>query len=150
MPAHATKIEYRAAGTGTYTTLADESPTATTAALAERITGLCPKLRASPQIQPGYGAAGVTVFDRGNRQWDLSFTVERVHADEGAAALFLATHPLDFTTLGNLDLKLTTTERVTYLAACAVTEYTPDPHSDQSTRIRYGFTSGNYTNTEPA
>lgn len=149
MPAHATKIEYRAAGSGSFASvLADEGDPAA-GGLASRITGLCPKLRMSPQIEHGYGAASVSVFDRGNQQWDLSFTIERVHTDESAAAIFLANHPADFCAQGNLDLKLTTTGGITYMAACAVTEFTPDPHSDQSTRIRYAFVGGSYTTNEP-
>ena len=54
-----------------------------------------------------------------------------------------------FGNVGNLDLKITTYTGVVYMPACALTEFTPDPASDQSTTIHYSFESGNYTTTPP-
>ena len=141
------KIAYRAAtvGGGAYTTLADESaPT-----LAEKISGYQPVMTGGAQEEPGFGAAGVAVFDNGNKKWKLGFSVERLHATPDAAAQFLATHPLTFAALGNLDLQITVGAAVLYFPGCAATEFTPDPHSDQSTKCRYSFSGGIYTLTAP-
>ena len=141
------KIEYRAAAAGNapYTVLADES----VAALAARISGYQPAMTSSPDEEPGFGAGGIAVFDNGNQKWRLAFVIERQHASPDAAGLFLAQHPLTFGTLGNLDLKITIAAQVIYFPACALTEFTPDPHSDQSTKIKYAFTGGSYTDTAP-
>lgn len=141
------KIEFRAAavGAGSYTVLADES----VSTLAAQISAYQPKLTASPAIEPGFGAGGIAAFDNGNDQWVVSFSVERVHATPDAALAFLASHPATFSALGNLDLKITVGTQVLYLPACALTEFTPDAHSDQSTKIRYAFVGGSYTTTAP-
>ena len=141
------KVEFRAAavGAGAYTVLADES----VSTLAASIGGYQPKLACTPQIEPGFGAAGIAAFDNGNDTWHVSFSVERVHASPDAALLFLSAHPATFSGLGNLDLKITVGSQVLYLPACAVTEFTPDPHSDQSTKCRYAFVGGSYTATAP-
>src|SRR5690348_13065371 len=99
------KIAYRVAAIGGagYITLADEA----NPVLAEKISGYQPGLAKSPQEEPGFGAAGIAVFDTGNQKWKLSFTVERVHASPDAAALFLAVHPVAFAAVGNLDLQIT-------------------------------------------
>jgi len=147
MPTHSTKIEYRAAATGgaAYTTLADEgSPT-----LAGKITGYQPKLAKSPFVQSGYGAAGITALDMGNQKWTLNFAIARQHGDEGAAVAFISTHAAALAALGNLDLRITTYTGIVYLPACALTEFSPDPASDQSSMIHYGFIGGNYTTTAP-
>ena len=141
------KIAYRIAAVGGagYTTLADEgSPT-----LAEKISGYQPALAKSPYEAPGYGAAGVAVFDMGNQKWKIAFIIERVHATPDAAAQYLVTHPLAFAAIGNLDLQITVGATVIYFPACAVTEFSPEPHSDQSTKIKYAFTGGSYTLTSP-
>jgi hypothetical protein len=143
------KLAYRAAAingqTTGYTVLADEgNPT-----LAEKITGYQPVLAKSPFEAPGYGAAGVTVVDMGNEKWKIAFVIERVHASPDAAAQFLVQHPAAFAAISNVDLQITVGATVIYFPACAVTEFTPDPHSDQSTRIKYAFSGGNYTLIPP-
>ncbi len=140
------KIEYRPASTGptvTYSVLADESDTT----LAPAISGFQPALSLSPQVTPVYGAAVPVALDLGNANWKLTFTVERQHVTPDAALAFIQAEPLKFT--GNQDLRITVGAQITYLANCVRTELTPDPHSDQSTRIRYTFVNGNYTQTAP-
>jgi hypothetical protein len=140
-------IAYRVAAVGGagWLTLANESaPT-----LAEKISGYQPVLGKSPQEEPGFGAAGVAVFDVANARWKLAFIIERQHGTPDAAALFLVNHPLAFAAAGNLDLQITIGATVVYFPACAVTEFTPEPHSDQSTKIRYAFAGGAYTLTAP-
>ena len=144
-PVHATKIEFRAAGVGDYSILADE----TVATLAAKISGYCPKMSKQPQEEPGFGAPGVAVFDTGNQKWSLNFTVARAHDDEGAAVAFIATHAAAIGAIGNLDLKITTYTGVVYMPNCALVEFSPEPASDKSTTIRYGFTGGVYTATDP-
>lgn len=145
MAVHATKIEYRPAGSGPYAVLADE----TVAVLGARISAFAPKMRSNPDIVPGAWAEGVTVFDRGNRQWDLSFTVDREHADEGAQAEFISDHAAAMNDVGNFDLKITTGDGVNYMPNCAITGFDPNPANDKSSVIRYAFTGGNYTTEEP-
>ncbi|HXI73451.1 MAG TPA: hypothetical protein VNN22_24170 [Verrucomicrobiae bacterium] len=142
------KIEYRAAGNGVggWTVLADES----VAALGARISGFQPKSVSQPAIEPGFGAGGVAVYDNGNDTWTVSFLIERQHASPDSAVTFLAAHPAMFSTLGNLDLKITQGGSITYMAAVARTEFTPDPASDQSTRCRYAFVGGSYSINAPA
>lgn len=146
-PVHATKIEYRVAavGAGDYTVLADESD----ATLAAKISGYQPKLTKAPYEAPGYGAPGITALDMGNQKWALGFGVARVHADEGAAVAFIATHAAAIGAIGNVDLKITTYVGVVYLVNAALVEFTPDPASDKSSFIHYGFVSGSYTGTAP-
>jgi hypothetical protein len=117
--------------------------------LAEKISGYQPALVMSPLEEPGFGAAGIAVFDNANQKWKLSFTVERVHASPDAAAAFLVAAPLALAAIGNLDLQITVGATVVYFPACAVTEFTPEPHSDQSTKIRYAFAGGSYTTNAP-
>lgn len=140
------KIEYRPASTGSgvaYSVLADETDTT----LVPAISGFQPAFTLSPQVTPAYGTAVPIALDLGNATWKLSFTVERQHASPDAALAFIQAEPLKFT--GNQDLRVTVGAQVTYLANCVRTELTPDPHSDQSTRIRYTFANGNYTQTAP-
>jgi hypothetical protein len=137
------KIEYRTAGGSTYSVLADDSVTT----LAAAISGFQPVASKSPMQMPAYGATNPVTQDLGNMNWRLSFTVDRFHATADAAAAFIAAEPLKFP--GNVDLKFTIGAQVTYLANTALSGFTPDPHSDQSTRITYAFTGGNYTTTAP-
>lgn len=139
------KVEFRAIGTGpaNWLVLADESA----APLNARISGWQPRFSSSPQEEPGFNAPGVAVFDNGNGKWTVGFLVERFHTTADAALTFLATHSPAVAGLGNVDLKITVGGAITFLVAAACTEITPEPHSDQNTRIRYTFTSGLYTNT---
>ena len=95
----------------------------------------------------GYGAAVPVTLDLGNGHYRIAFSVDRVHAGADAAALFLLNEMAKFT--GSLDLKITVGAQVTYLAGTVLTECTPDPQSDQSTKIRYAFNGGLYTTTAP-
>ena len=138
------KVEYRTpAGTGAYTVLADDSVTT----LAAQISGFQPAYSKSPMQAPGYGAAVPVTLDLGNGHYRIAFSVDRVHASADAAALFLLNEMAKFT--GSLDLKITVGAQVTYLAGTVLTECTPDPQSDQSTKIRYAFNGGLYTTTAP-
>lgn len=42
----------------------------------------------------------VSVFDRGNKQLTVSFTVSKIHADEGAAMLHAINHPASLPAAG--------------------------------------------------
>jgi len=138
------KIEYRTpAGTGSYSVLADEGST------TDRIKGYQPRLSKQPLVSPLFQSLAPLVADLGNGLWTLSFAVDRVHASADAAALFIATHAATFNVVGNFDLKITVGGQVVYMTACVMTEFTPDPHSDQSTVCKYGFMGGGYTNTAP-
>jgi hypothetical protein len=138
------QIAYRANGSGVggWAILADEA----VAALGARISGYQPKFSQSPAEEPGFGAPCIGVYDNGNGKWTLSFLVERFHATPDAALAFIAATP-GFIGIGNLDLKITVGAQVNFLVNCAVTEFTPEPHSDVNTRIRHGFTGGIYTST---
>lgn len=148
MPAaHFSKIEYRPATVTVagWVVLADES----VATLGARISGFQPVMKKSPMSVPGYGAAGVAAVDMGNQQWSLAFNVEREHADEGASAEYLADHAAVIGALGNIDLKITLTDGVTYMPDCAITDFTPAPANDKSSMIHYAFVGPSYTTTEP-
>lgn len=138
------KIEYRITGSGpaNWTTLADEA----VVDLAARISGYQPKLRKSPQVEQLPFSEQIFIQDRGNGQWDLGFAVERLHGSPDAALDFLALHPVIFAGDENFDLKITVGAKIVYMESCAVTEFTPDPHSDQSTICRYAYTGGSYSN----
>jgi hypothetical protein len=140
------KIEYRMASVGDdtdYTVLADES----VSTLGAAISGFAPAFSISPMVTPAYGAAVPIALDLGNGNWKVVFTVERQHASADAALAFIQAEPLKFT--GNQDLKITVGAQVTYLANSVRTEVTPEPHSDQSSKIKYSFGYGNYTQTAP-
>ena len=137
------KIEYRPAGSGTYSVLADEADTT----LAPAISGFQPAFCLTAQVTPAYGAAVPVALDLGNANWKLAFTVERQHASADTALAFIQAEPLKFT--GNQDLRITVGAQITYLANCVRTEVTPDPHSDQSSKIRYAFGYGSYKTTAP-
>jgi hypothetical protein len=149
-PVHGLKIEYRAATTGSadYTVLADENPDTPT--LDERISGYQPSMSATPQEAPGFGSPGIATFDNGNKKWTVAFSVDRVHADEGAALIFISDHAAAIGDLGNIDLKITTFGNSTWLVNCTVTSFVPNPASDKSTFIRYAFTGGIYTKIDPS
>lgn len=140
-------ISYRPAaigGAGWIVLASEPAPT-----LAERISAYQAALAKGPQEEPGFGAPGVAVFDLANQKWRLSFTVERLHASPDAALQFCALHPAAFGAVGNLDLQIIVGAVTVYFPACAVIEFTPEPHSDQSTKTRYAFTGGSYTPTPP-
>lgn len=141
------KISYRAAatGAGAYTVLADEA----TATLGAAISGFLPRFTKNPQVDPLFRATGPFVADRGNGQWTLTFMVARQHASPDAAALFINTEAAIFGAIQNVDLKIEVGSQVNYLVNAALTGFEPDPHSDCSTFIRYGFTAASYTTTAP-
>lgn len=139
-------ITYRTpAGSGSYTTLANE----TTQPLADAISQYQIDLTKSPQTATGYGATIPVTLDLGNARWSLGFTVDRVHASPDAALLFTNTHMLALGEAANFDLQITVGSQVLYLAACCLTKLTPAPHSDQSTQFKYTFTGGQYQTTAP-
>ena len=142
------KVEFRAASIGNgvnYTTLANEgAPT-----LAEKISGFQPAMTLSPDEQPGFGSAGIAVYDNANQKWKVTFIIERVHASPDAAEAFKSAEAARIGAIGNLDLKITTGATVNYLPAAATVEFTPDPQSDQSSKIRYAFIGGQYTPNAP-
>lgn len=137
------KIEYRTAGSGAYSVLADESVTT----LAAAISGFQPTFSLSPFVAKAYGATVPVALDLGNANWAVAFTVERQHATPDAALAFIQAEPLNYA--GNQDLKITVGAQVTYLANCVRTEITPDPASDMSSKIKYKFSNGTYTQTAP-
>jgi hypothetical protein len=140
------KIEYRTpAGTGTYTTLADDS----SATLADKISAFAPSCSKSPQVEPLAGGASPFIQDRGNQVWALSFLVERTHASADAALLFITTEATIFAAVANFDLKITQGAQVLYLTRCALTGFQPDPASDRSSRISYAFVGKTFNATAP-
>lgn len=145
------KIRIRAAAVGgVFTTvLADES----VATLAAAISGYVVTLTKSPQkdlLAQATGAPiGVSVQDIGNAEWKMTFGVERVHATPDAASLFIETVLIGFAAVNNWDLEITIGAQVTFLVNAVVTAVTPNPHSDQSSFIKYEFTSGLYTTVAP-
>lgn len=140
------KIEYRTpAGTGSYTTLAEDGAT-----LAASISGFTIPFQKSPQVEPLAGGTKPFVQDRGNAVWQLGFNVDRVHASPDAAALFVATEAAIFGgVITNFDLKITIGAQVMYLVRAALTNFNPRPLSDKSSLISYGFVATNWTATAP-
>lgn len=140
------KIEYRTpAGTGSYTTLADDS----SATLADKISRFLPACRKTPQVEALAGAAAPFLQDRGNQSWEISFLVERTHASPDAAALFITTEAAIFGGVANFDLKITQGAQVLYVTRCALTQFTPDQLSDKSSRIIYAFIGKSFNATAP-
>jgi hypothetical protein len=140
------KIEYRTpAGTGSYTTLAEDND-----ALAAAISGFTVPLQMQPQITPLAGGTKPFVQNRGNATWQLGFVVDRTHASADAAALFIATQAAIFgAVLGNFDFKITIGAQVMYFVRAALNTFNPAPLSDKSSLIQYGFTGTNWTSTAP-
>lgn len=134
-------ISYRPAGNGGYTVLADE-----TAVPSAIIKGFAPRMRAVLQIEPTYGAANISVFDRGNREFTLQFQVDRMHADAEAAADFMNTH---MAALPNLvDVKIVQGAKTNYLVTAGLEMWFDEP-CGRSTTAHYQFTAQNYTDTAP-
>jgi len=146
------KIEFRVrytgpAGTmGSFGPLVDEAPTSS---LLETISAYRATPRKQPQIVPRFRATAPFIQDRGNRSWEVSFTVDRQHQSPAAAALFLAEHPLIFGDGSNIDLKITIGGTVLFLGNAALSNFEPQPHSDQSSLTNYTFVGQTYTTTEP-
>lgn len=140
------KIEYRTpAGTGAYTTLAEDAAT-----LAAAISGFALACVKSPQVEPLAGGTAPFLQDRGNATWQLGFIVDRTHATADAAALFVAAEGLIFGgVITNFDLKITIGAQVMYLVRAALTSFAPRPLSDKSSLIQYQFTATNWTSTAP-
>lgn len=143
------KISFRPAQTGgaasTYSVLADESnPT-----LQEKISQYQAAASKNPMEVPGYQSASVLVLDLGNVKWKLGFIIERVHATPDAALAFIVQQQAAVAGIGAVDLAITVGAQTDYFPACVVTEFTPEPHSDQSSKIKYGFAGANYSLTAP-
>lgn len=141
------KIEYRQTPSAdTYTVLADDA----SVTLADKISGFTIPFSKSPQVDALAGGVSPFIQDRGNAVWNLSFVVDRVHATQDAAALFISTHAAIFgSTITNFDLKVTIGAQVMYLVNAAITQYQPRPLSDKSSLIQYTFTAANWTNEAP-
>jgi hypothetical protein len=144
------KIETRIpGGAPDYTTLADDSLIDGT---QDRISGYQPGLRASPQVDalpvaPGAALASFICARAG--QITIAFSVARTHGTADAALAFITAQLLAFAVAGQWHLKITVGASVSYLAFAAITEFVPEPHSDQSSTIRYAFTGSSYTTDEP-
>jgi hypothetical protein len=139
------KIEYRTPpGTGNYTVLADEAATGV-GALQERISGYQPAMRKTPQVEPLFQGPQPFVGDLGNATWTVKFSIDRVHASAAAALAFLDAEAAIFgAVVGAFDLRITVGTTVRTVGNCVLTEFTPSPHSDQSTLISYAFTGASY------
>jgi len=123
--------------------LADESAGST----MDCITGYQPILHKQTQVEPLAFSPASAVFDAGNSLWSMRFGVERVHADPAAAALFIGTHAAVFgnaVVRAQVDLQITIGATVLHMLACALTDLTPNPHSDQSTFFNYAFQGPSY------
>ena len=96
------------------------------------------------------------VKDMGNATWSLRFTIERLHADPGAAAAWMATEAAELGgVVGNFDLQITVpavtgSSTVILAGNCALDEYTPAPASDKSSVITYVWTPMTYAVEEQA
>ena len=131
------KIEYRvpawsadAKTIGEFAPLADEAAE-TSGSTGDRVRGFQPSLSKQPQDDDLFQSPVPFIEDRGNGRWRLAFMVEREHESADAAMEFLAAHGEILNTPGNFDLKVTCGETVVYVANCALTEFTPEPHSDR-------------------
>jgi hypothetical protein len=103
------------------------------------------------EVIPLLEAAGVSVFDRTTGQASVEFTITRLHADEGAAAAFCATH--DALATGKADLRfILDVNGVIYTLQCkgaAWKAITCDPVG-QSTDTDYRVTGPPFTATSSA
>lgn len=137
------KIEFRVTGSGgSYATLADESVVGGT---GDRISGYQPRMtKEVQQVNLAFRDYGFNQ-DRGNQNWVLNFTVDRQHASVDAAFDFISDNASFFSGQQNYDLKITTGATVIYMDNASLTNFDPDPHSDQSSKIRYTFIGSRYT-----
>jgi hypothetical protein len=140
------KISYRTpAGSGGWQTLAEDGASP----LLDSISGFKPDLSKNPQVDPLAFSVAPFVRDVGNGTWTVSFNVDRQHSTADDALAFLQSHADAMNQLANVDLAFLVGAKTTYMPACALTRFSPDPHSDQSTRCQYSFTGGTYTSTSP-
>lgn len=80
-------------------------------------------------------------------QVTAEFTVDSQHGTADASLVYKQSIIALFAVGGTFDLQITVGARVALMAACAVTAIEPDPHSDQSSVIKYAFTGSTYTIT---
>lgn len=142
-------ISYRTpAGSGGYVTLADDANSTGT---QDSISQFWPQLTKQPQTEQLALSPQSFVADRGNSLWSLSFTVDRLHATAAAAMLYLLQQGAVFSGQPpvSFDLQINQQGQVFYAPGCALSKFTPDPTSDQSTRVKYEFVCPNITTTPP-
>lgn len=133
------KIGYRAQGTGTYTTLGDDST-------SDLVSGFLPKMSGEPQVRPLAFAANASVLARGNRKWSIEGIVEKVHASLDAAAAFIQSQAAaipDF-----VDLQITEGATVIYATPAVLVAFEPVVNG-ASSRTKYGFVAATITTTAP-
>lgn len=141
-------ISYRTPpGSGVWTVLASEENPED--GLAEKISGYQATGKKQPFESPAYGQPTGITQDMGNLQVALSFFVDRMHGTADAALQFINMEALRMSAAGNFDVQILVGSETVWLANTVWTEMTPDPASDQSSRIKYGFTGGLYTDEEP-
>jgi hypothetical protein len=134
------KISYRTAGTGSYTTLADDST-------GDLVVEFRPSMQGVSQVDPLFGAANAKVFAKGNRAWQIALAVSKEHASVDAAAEFLATHAAALPDL--VDLKVEVGAKTMYAHRAAMTQFDPGGETNKSTLIAYGWVAEKYTTTAP-
>ena len=147
------KIEYRSpawspgdTGIGNFGVLADEGAPAGT---GDRVHGYQVALAKQPQDDDMADNISPFIQDLGNGRWRLRFSVERQHADDDAADEFLEAHAAALNQIANFDLKITTGETVTYMASCALVEFSFAPDPTRSTICHYVFLGGSYSESAP-
>jgi len=147
------KIEYRiVGGSADYGVLADDA-LVDPASTQDRISEYLPSLHASPQVEalPVSSGEGFESFIYGRAgQIAVAFAVARQHGTADGALQFINDQLAALAVAGQFHLKFTVGAKTTYLAFCALTTFHPDPHSDQSSFIRYAFTGSTYSTNEPA
>lgn len=134
------KIEFRTAGTGSYTTLADDSAGAYQLKWQPRRKGIA-------DVQQLYGQANAAVYARGNRYWEFILIVLLTDDNVSDAHTLLAT--LDASIPDLCDLKITQGTGITYAPACVSDTYDPEPTMGISNQIQFHWTGPNYTTTAP-
>jgi hypothetical protein len=127
------KISFRTQGTGSYTTLADDTA-------GTLITGFVPRLAGLAQVTPLFRAANAQVLARNNRSWQISGTVETASATAAAAADFIRSQAAaipDF-----VDLKIEQDATALLLTPAVFVGFDPIING-VSTRITYTFVGAN-------
>ena len=134
------RVSTRTAGFGGYNVLADDEK-------GEKISGYEPEMSCGALIEPLLDSPNVGVYDLGNRRWSLPLIVDRQHADEDAAIVFLVTHPIGLPNL--VDVRIEVKRKTVYLVRAILNSFKCVRVDGKSTLTSYQFVGENYSDTAP-
>lgn len=112
------------------------------------ITTDLPEQTRAAQVRSAVRAAYVEPLDRVTRSNEASWFVERVHADEDAAAIFKWTHAQDVPNLGLLQITRDDNFSL-WVEEALITEVRCVLHNGRTTKFQYRFIGGEILSRNP-